>query len=274
MKRWCKRPPASPETGAARQAPPGATPIGAMTRPAELQVGGNEPAGDDRPRWMAAPDRIPLIDRLKESPALQGFPIREAGLGITGASRERPRMARFEPGQPREPHGCVEGVPVAVPGVRRRLTPAERSRPSAPRWPRARQGGCRGQSASSTRQSTCRAVRSPGRDSQTPADSPLARQHKRERPLGLHCPDDRPDSASGDDQHAHVHFVHLGEFGGMCRYASGSRPRAGGAPERGTLFVNLSGATALGLLHGLGIGGSAALLIGTAGLGTYTTFPR
>jgi len=74
VKRWCKRPPASPETGAARQAPPGATPIGAMTRPAELQVGGNEPAGDGRPRWMAAPDRIPLIDRLTESPALQGFP--------------------------------------------------------------------------------------------------------------------------------------------------------------------------------------------------------
>ena len=79
MKRWCKRPPASPETGAARQAPPGATPIGAMTRPAELQVGGNEPAGDDRPRWMAAPDRIPLTDRLPESPALQGFPT--AGVG-------------------------------------------------------------------------------------------------------------------------------------------------------------------------------------------------
>jgi CrcB protein len=40
----------------------------------------------------------------------------------------------------------------------------------------------------------------------------------------------------------------------------------------GTLCVNLSGATALGMLHGLDIGGSAALLIGTAGLGTYTTF--
>ena len=81
MKRWCKRPPASPETGAARQAPPGATPIGAMTRPAELQVGGNEPAGDDRPRWMAAPDRIPLIDRLTESPAMQGFPTEVAARG-------------------------------------------------------------------------------------------------------------------------------------------------------------------------------------------------
>ena len=73
MKRWCKRPPASPETGAARQAPPGATPIGAMTRPAELQVGGSEPAGDGRPRWMAAPDRIPLTDRLPESPAHAGL---------------------------------------------------------------------------------------------------------------------------------------------------------------------------------------------------------
>jgi hypothetical protein len=75
VKRWCKRPPASPETGTARQAPPGATPIGAMTRPAELQVGGNEPAGDGRPRWMAARDRIPLTDRLKEAPQMRGFPI-------------------------------------------------------------------------------------------------------------------------------------------------------------------------------------------------------
>jgi hypothetical protein len=44
-----------------------------MTRPAELQVGGNEPAGDGRPRWMAAHDRIPLTDRLPESLAYAGL---------------------------------------------------------------------------------------------------------------------------------------------------------------------------------------------------------
>src|SRR3977135_4275501 len=89
VKRWCKRPPASPETGAARQAPPGATPIGAMTRPAELQVGGNEPAGGGGPRCMAAPDRIPLTDRLQESPALQGFPI-QSGFSCDDASVSAP----------------------------------------------------------------------------------------------------------------------------------------------------------------------------------------
>ena len=53
VKRWCKRPPASPVTGAARQAPPGATPIGAMTRPAELQVGGtSRPATAGPDGWL------------------------------------------------------------------------------------------------------------------------------------------------------------------------------------------------------------------------------
>ncbi len=42
----------------ARQAPPGATPSGVMTRPAELQVGGNEPDGNGRPRWMTAQDEL------------------------------------------------------------------------------------------------------------------------------------------------------------------------------------------------------------------------
>ncbi len=40
----------------------------------------------------------------------------------------------------------------------------------------------------------------------------------------------------------------------------------------GTLAVNLSGALALGIMHGLAAQGTIALLIGTAGLGTYTTF--
>ena len=40
----------------------------------------------------------------------------------------------------------------------------------------------------------------------------------------------------------------------------------------GTLVVNLSGAAVLGLLTGLALGGDAALLAGTAAVGSYTTF--
>jgi CrcB protein len=40
----------------------------------------------------------------------------------------------------------------------------------------------------------------------------------------------------------------------------------------GTLVVNLSGAVLLGLITGLALGGSAALLAGTAAVGSYTTF--
>lgn len=40
----------------------------------------------------------------------------------------------------------------------------------------------------------------------------------------------------------------------------------------GTLAVNLSGAFALGLLHGSGAGGETAVLIGAALLGSFTTF--
>jgi fluoride exporter len=40
----------------------------------------------------------------------------------------------------------------------------------------------------------------------------------------------------------------------------------------GTLAVNASGAFLLGLLAGLGVGGRALLLAGTATLGSYTTF--
>jgi fluoride exporter len=40
----------------------------------------------------------------------------------------------------------------------------------------------------------------------------------------------------------------------------------------GTLAVNLSGAVVLGLLTGLALGGDAALLAGTAAVGSYTTF--
>jgi CrcB protein len=45
----------------------------------------------------------------------------------------------------------------------------------------------------------------------------------------------------------------------------------GGFPM-GTLAVNLTGAFALGALAGRHVGGNALLLIGTAGIGSYTTF--
>jgi CrcB protein len=40
----------------------------------------------------------------------------------------------------------------------------------------------------------------------------------------------------------------------------------------GTLVVNISGAVILGLLAGLALGQDAALLAGTAAVGSYTTF--
>ncbi len=40
----------------------------------------------------------------------------------------------------------------------------------------------------------------------------------------------------------------------------------------GTLVVNVSGACVLGFLVGLGVGGDRFLLIGTATIGSYTTF--
>ena len=40
----------------------------------------------------------------------------------------------------------------------------------------------------------------------------------------------------------------------------------------GTLIVNLSGAIVLGLVTGLSLGRAAALLAGTAAVGSYTTF--
>ena len=40
----------------------------------------------------------------------------------------------------------------------------------------------------------------------------------------------------------------------------------------GTLAVNLTGALALGVLHGVGTGGDALRLAGTGLLGAYTTF--
>jgi CrcB protein len=47
---------------------------------------------------------------------------------------------------------------------------------------------------------------------------------------------------------------------------------SGRAFPYGTLVVNLSGAVVLGLLTGLALTGDAALLAGTAAVGSYTTF--
>jgi CrcB protein len=48
--------------------------------------------------------------------------------------------------------------------------------------------------------------------------------------------------------------------------------RLGRAFPYGTLVVNLSGAIVLGLLAGLALDDDAALLAGTAAVGSYTTF--
>jgi CrcB protein len=48
--------------------------------------------------------------------------------------------------------------------------------------------------------------------------------------------------------------------------------RLGGGFPLGTLGVNLSGAVVLGVLSGLALSPAAALLGGTAAVGSYTTF--
>jgi CrcB protein len=48
--------------------------------------------------------------------------------------------------------------------------------------------------------------------------------------------------------------------------------RLGRARPYGTLVINLSGAVVLGLLTGLALPANAALLAGTAAVGSYTTF--
>jgi fluoride exporter len=48
--------------------------------------------------------------------------------------------------------------------------------------------------------------------------------------------------------------------------------RVGGAFPYGTLVVNLSGSFLLGLVTGLALSTDAALIVGTATIGSYTTF--
>jgi CrcB protein len=68
--------------------------------------------------------------------------------------------------------------------------------------------------------------------------------------------------------------VVIGGFGAVLRFlvdgAIGSR--LGRDFPFGTLVVNLSGAFVLGLLTGLALDSDAALLAGTAAVGSYTTF--
>jgi fluoride exporter len=66
----------------------------------------------------------------------------------------------------------------------------------------------------------------------------------------------------------------IGGAGSVLRfYVDGIVTAASGRDfPYGTLAVNLSGAVVLGLLTGLALGGDAALLAGTAAVGSYTTF--
>ena len=66
----------------------------------------------------------------------------------------------------------------------------------------------------------------------------------------------------------------LGGVGAIGRFLldGGVASRVGSAFPFGTLAVNLTGALALGVLHGAGVGGDALSLFGTGLLGAYTTF--
>lgn len=66
----------------------------------------------------------------------------------------------------------------------------------------------------------------------------------------------------------------IGGAGSVLRfYVDGAVASAAGRDfPLGTMVVNLSGAVVLGLLTGLALTGDAALLAGTAAVGSYTTF--
>jgi CrcB protein len=68
--------------------------------------------------------------------------------------------------------------------------------------------------------------------------------------------------------------VLIGGAGSVLRfYVDGIVSAAAGRSfPYGTLAVNLSGAVVLGLITGLALTGDAALLAGTAAVGSYTTF--
>lgn len=66
----------------------------------------------------------------------------------------------------------------------------------------------------------------------------------------------------------------LGGAGALLRFVVDGivASRAGTTLPLGTLVVNLSGAVALGLVAGLALTGDEAILVGTATIGSYTTF--
>jgi CrcB protein len=66
----------------------------------------------------------------------------------------------------------------------------------------------------------------------------------------------------------------LGGVGAVARFLldGAVASRAASAFPWGTLAVNLSGALALGVLHGAGVSGDALRVFGTGLLGAYTTF--
>lgn len=66
----------------------------------------------------------------------------------------------------------------------------------------------------------------------------------------------------------------LGGVGAVARFLLDGfvAERVAGRFPWGTFVVNVSGALALGLLVGLGLHGSGLVLVGTAALGSYTTF--
>jgi fluoride exporter len=66
----------------------------------------------------------------------------------------------------------------------------------------------------------------------------------------------------------------LGGMGAVARFLldGAVASRVESAFPFGTLAVNLSGALALGVLHGAGVGGDVLRLAGTGLIGAYTTF--
>jgi CrcB protein len=71
-----------------------------------------------------------------------------------------------------------------------------------------------------------------------------------------------------------VAVVLLGGAAGVARYLvdRAVTSRAGAAFPVGTLLVNLAGSFLLGLLAGLNAASTTMLLLGTATIGSYTTF--